>query len=130
MKFITTLLSVVFLTGCYTSNQMVISGNRNLGSGRGNSSSPSTPFAYSAKPTNIGVKTYPQNQNNNKVSNTNSNTNINNQTTNINFTNGVPTVTTNVTTTNTSSNVSGLYPPVSDVTIQESVITGRYYIIQ
>lgn len=107
-----------FVSGCYTSNQMVISGNRT--SGGGNGVQRSNLHSISSQPKPQYVK---QKQNVSSVAN---NSNNNTQTTTIYLTNNSSSnVVTNTTTFNSSKE-----PSVREFVIEESVIPGRYYIIQ
>lgn len=113
----------LFVSGCYTSNQMVISGNRSSGGGNGvqRSNLHSTPSQSKPKPQYVSQKQ------NNPNTNKSNNANVNTQTTTIYLTNNPSSNT--VTNTTTFSSPTG-QPTVKEFTIEESVIPGRYYIIQ
>jgi hypothetical protein len=115
MKQIYSLIVILSLTGCYTSNQMIISGNQ---SGQKSKTPQTSSFSTNSKRPATN-------------SSGNKSANINTQTTNLYFsTNSVNTnsiQTTNTTITNKTSNSS---PSVQDVTIEESILVDRYYIIQ
>jgi hypothetical protein len=113
----------LLVSGCYTSNQMVISGNRS-GGGNGVQRTHAIPSStyVQPKPKVTSVSQKQNNPNNNKANNTN----INNQTTTIYLTNN-PSA--NVV-TNTTSFSSPTQTKVKEFIVEESIIPGRYYIIQ
>jgi hypothetical protein len=121
--FVTLTFASLFVTGCYTSNQMIISGSRSGGS-NGVQKPYATPSSTSFQPK--PKVPYVNQKQNNPNTNKSNNTNINNQTTTIYLTNNPS--------TNVVTNTTTISPPkqaeVKEFIIEESVIPGKYYIIQ
>ena len=109
--------SLFFVSGCYTSNQMIISGNRSSGGSNGAQRTHTVPSSTSFQPK--PKVPYVSQKQTNPINNKSNNTNINNQTTTIYLTNNP-----------SSANVITNTSTVRDFIVEESVIPGRYYIIQ